>query len=55
MMFKCGVGVAALKRTAKGTLYMDRIHTKRDTVYQEENIEFLVDGCITLVGKLRQG
>ncbi len=41
--FPCGVGVAALKRSKGGKLlYMDRIHTKRDTVYNEKNIEFLV-------------
>lgn len=54
MMFKCGVGVAALKRTRRGILYMDRIHTKKDTVYQEENIEFLVDGCVMLVSRLNE-
>ncbi len=45
--FKKGVGVAALKRF-KDTkiLYMDRIHTKKDTVYSEENIHFLVDASI---------
>lgn len=41
--FPCGVGVAALKKTKGGRLlYMGRIHTKRDTVYHEKNIEFLV-------------
>ena len=44
-----GVGVAALKRSKRfGILYMDRIHTKTDTVYREENIEFLKNGAITL-------
>ena len=48
--FKCGVGVAALKKSKKfGFLYMDRIHTKKDTVYREENIEFLKDGALKLV------
>ena len=45
-----GVGVAALKKSKKlGVLYMDRIHTKKDTVYNEENIEFLVKGSVRLV------
>lgn len=50
MRFKKGVGIAALKRF-KDTkiLYMDRIHTSRDTVYQEENIEFLSDAAVKLV------
>ncbi len=43
--FKRGVGVAALKRTKKfNILYMNRIHTRRDVIYREENIEFLCDG-----------
>lgn len=53
MRFKKGVGIAALKRF-KDTkiLYMDRIHTSRDTVYQEENIEFLSDAAVKLVEML---
>ncbi len=48
--FPQGVGVAALKKTKKrGILYMDRIHTKRDTVYREENIAYLADGAVKLV------
>ena len=44
--FNRGVGVSALKRTKRGLLYMNRIHTKNDTVYDEENIEFLKNGAI---------
>ncbi len=50
--FTRGVGVAALKRTKGGLLYMDRIHTKRDTVYEEGNIELLREGAIRLAGML---
>ena len=50
--FNCGVGVAALKKTKKGILYMDRIHTKRDTVYREENVEFLKNGAVRLIDLL---
>ncbi|MBQ2676734.1 MAG: M28 family peptidase [Clostridia bacterium] len=47
--FPCGVGVAALKKTNKtNLLYMDRIHTNKDTVYREENIDFLVKGSVKL-------
>lgn len=46
--FELGVGVAALNRTKRGTLYMNRIHTPRDTVYDEENITFLKNGAIEL-------
>lgn len=48
-LFHYGVAVAALKRTKLlNILYMNRIHTKHDTVYREENIEFLVKGAIKL-------
>ena len=46
--FPCGVGVAALRSTKGGLLYMNRIHTKRDVIYQEENIEFLKNGALEL-------
>lgn len=47
--FRGGIGVAALKKSKRfGVLYMDRIHTKKDTVYREENIRFLTDGAIKL-------
>lgn len=49
--FPCGVGVSTLKK--KGSLlYMNRIHTARDTVYQEENIEYLKNGAIGLLSIL---
>lgn len=48
--FPCGVGVCALKRSKKfGVLYMNKIHTNRDIVYNEQNIEYLKDSSITLV------
>ncbi len=52
--FPCGVGVAALKETRRGLLYMNRIHTKRDTVYEEENIAYLVSGSVRLTRALQQ-
>ena len=48
MNFNRGVGVSALNKTKSGILYMDKIHTKKDTVYNEENIEFLKEGAIKL-------
>ncbi len=48
--FPLGVGVAALKKSKKmNILYMNRIHTKRDVIYREENIEFLKNGSIKLL------
>lgn len=47
--FSVGIGVSAMKRTKLGMLYLDRIHTPKDTVYREENIDYLVDGSIRLM------
>ena len=42
--FRCGVGVAALNRSPVLGLYMTRIHTAKDTVCDERNFAFLVEG-----------
>ncbi len=48
--FNQGIGVASLKKSRRlGLLYMDRIHTPRDTVYREENIAYLVACALRLV------
>lgn len=47
--FPLGVGVCALKGTRGGLLYMNRIHTAKDTVYNEENLDFLTNGAIKLI------
>ena len=47
--FEHGIGVAALNKFKNGILYMDKIHTPKDTVYDEENIEFLKNGAIEFV------
>ena len=46
--FKLGAGVCALRRSNVFGWYMSRIHTSRDTVMEEENIELLRDGCLRL-------
>ena len=46
--FPLGVGVAALKKSKRGILYMNRIHTVKDTVFDEANIDYLTDGAIRL-------
>ena len=43
--FRKNIGVAAFKKSKLG-LYMDRIHTPKDTVMDERNIEVLVSGFI---------
>ena len=51
--FRGGIGVAALKKSKLfSTLYVDRIHTKKDVIYREENIQFLTDGAIKLAQML---
>ena len=43
--FKKNIGVASFKKSKFG-LYMDRIHTPKDTVMDERNIEVLVSGFV---------
>ena len=50
--FRKGVGVCALKRKKSLGYYMDRIHTNKDTVLEEENIEILRDGALRLAKKI---
>ena len=47
--FVHGVGVCALKKSKLFGWYMDRIHTKRDTVLDETNIDLLRAGTVRLV------
>ena len=42
--FKCSVGVAAFNKNKLFGYYIDKIHTPKDTVFDERNIEFLIDG-----------
>lgn len=49
--FPLGVGVAALRKSPFG-LYLGRIHTARDTIFQEENIELLRQGSLTLAASI---
>ena len=49
--FKKNIGVASFKKSKFG-LYMDRIHTPRDTVFDERNIEVLTDGIRKFLGMI---
>ena len=49
--FNCGVGVCAVIK-GKRFEYIDKIHTNKDVVCREENIEYLVDNSIKLVEKI---
>ena len=54
--FKKGAGVCALKHKPVIGYYMDRIHTAKDTICDERNIELLRDGAVRLAeGWTRRG
>ena len=50
--FKKAVAVAALKRSKLLGYYMDRIHTQKDTIFDERNIHFLRDSVLKLLNTL---
>lgn len=52
--FRRGVGVAALKKAPLIGYYMDRIHTRRDTVLEEDNVQLLCRGILRLAGMIRE-
>ena len=47
--FPYGVGIAAFRRSKWAGLYCDKIHTKKDTVLDENNVSFLRDRMISLI------
>ena len=47
--FPMAVAVASLKYKKPFGYYMDRIHTKRDTVFEEANIDYLKEHTIQLI------
>ena len=54
--FKKSLAIAALKKRPVVGYYMDRIHTAKDTVLREENIERVAAGLCGMTGKyLREG
>lgn len=50
--FPCNVGTAALKKKKGVGLYMDRIHTKHDTAFDESNIVYFCEAACRLTGLL---
>ena len=48
MSFKKAAGVCSLRQSPVFGHYMNRIHTRRDVVFEEANIELLRDGCLRL-------
>lgn len=49
MNFPINIAVVALKRKRFLGYYLDRIHTKHDTVFREENIRYLIKSSIKFV------
>lgn len=52
MMFKKTVGIAAMKQSKCFGLYLDRIHTARDTVFDEDNIDLIREALIGMVNRI---
>ena len=52
--FVHGVGVCALKKSKLFGWYMDRIHTKKDTVLDEMNIDLLRAGTVRLLQTMKE-
>lgn len=50
MNFPISIGVAALKKKKGIGYYMNRIHTKHDVIFEEENIRILRDGAKAFLG-----
>ncbi len=47
--FRHGVGIASLKKSKILGLYMNRIHTSKDTVFEERNIECLTSAMLEFI------
>jgi hypothetical protein len=42
----------ACSKTKNGILYTSRIHTKKDVIAKNENVDFLSEGMISYIEKL---
>ena len=54
MMFRRSVAVAALRKSSLFGYYLSRIHTSKDTVFEEENIELLAVQMVELFLKINE-
>ena len=52
--FPMGIGCMACKRTKSGLLYTPFIHTPKDTVAKNENIEYITDGIVWFLGEIKK-
>lgn len=51
--FPMGIGCMACKKTKRGVLYTPFIHTPKDTVAKNENIEYITDGIVRFLGEIK--
>ena len=51
--FPMGIGCMACKKTKRGMLYTPFIHTPKDTVAKNENIEYITDGIVRFLGEIK--
>ena len=51
--FPQGIGCMACKRTKSGLLYTPAIHTPRDTVAKDENIEYIKEGIFRFLVEIK--
>jgi len=49
--FRCAAGICACKKSKKGVFYTPAIHTKKDTVADEKNIEALTDALYAMANE----
>lgn len=54
MMFPVSIAVAALKKKKPIGLYVDRIHTKHDTVFEESNIDYICEKTGRLIHEISE-
>lgn len=52
MMFPVSMAVAALKRKKGIGLYLDRIHTNRDTAFDESNLDYICEKTASLLADI---
>jgi hypothetical protein len=51
--FQISVAIAALKKKRFLGYYMDRIHTKKDTAFDKENIKLICDSILRLIKNIK--
>ncbi len=49
--FENGIGVAALKKNYLFGYYLNRIHTSKDTIFDDSNIEYIKESIIDFISK----